>query len=273
LEGLDSSTADNFGKTVFYLLNIIVTFCSIAYVGGRYFVLFAACLFIVYFQAGKIFSAASRDMRRLDSVTKSPLYAIFSEAITGKLWHRISVSMLFAHKYVRCVAGVQVLRAYGASVNMFRLMMKISDSNMSSFIWYWTLNRWISARFNLLSSAVVGITAVVCLVSGVSAASAGFALSFAGTVSGDLLFVVRRFVSLEQSMVAMERIVEYSELPLEAAEYMEPRPPASWPSEGAIDVSELVIRYAPNLPNVLHGISFRVEPRQKVGIVGATGEC
>jgi ABC-type multidrug transport system fused ATPase/permease subunit len=110
------------------------------------------------------------------------------------------------------------------------------------------------------------------LISGASAASAGFALSFAGTVSGDLLFVVRRFVSLEQSMVAMERIVEYTELPLEAAEIIEPRPPASWPSEGAIDVSGLVIRYAPSLPNVLHGISFRVGPREKVGIVGATGE-
>ncbi|KAJ9107494.1 hypothetical protein QFC21_000949 [Naganishia friedmannii] len=249
MEGLDSSTADNFGKTVFYALNIVVTFSSIAYVGGKYFVAFTMVLFIIYFQAGKIFSAASRDMRRLDSVTKSPLYAIFGEAISG----------------------VQVLRAYGASVNMFRLMMKIADSNVSSFIWYWTLNRWISARFNLLSSAVVGVTGVVCLLSGASAASTGFALSFAGTVSGDLLFVVRRFVSLEQSMVAMERIVEYSELPLEAPEFVEPRPPASWPSEGAIDVSGLVIRYAPELPNVLHGISFHVEPRQKVGIVGATG--
>jgi hypothetical protein len=83
MEGLDSSTADNFGRTVFYALNIVVTFSSIAYVGGRYFVVFTMVLFIIYFQAGKIFSAASRDMRRLDSVTKSPLYAIFSEAISG----------------------------------------------------------------------------------------------------------------------------------------------------------------------------------------------
>ncbi|KAJ9123263.1 hypothetical protein QFC22_001460 [Naganishia vaughanmartiniae] len=270
MEGLDSSTADNFGKTVFYALNIVVTFSSIAYVGGRYFVAFTMVLFIIYFQAGKIFSAASRDMRRLDSVTKSPLYAIFGEAISGKAFCGICHSS-HAHHLVYTITGVQVLRAYGASVNMFRLMMKIADSNVSSFIWYWTLNRWISARFNLLSSVVVGVTGVVCLLSGASAASTGFALSFAGTVSGDLLFVVRRFVSLEQSMVAMERIVEYSELPLEAPEFVEPRPPASWPSEGAIDVSDLVIRYSPELPNVLHGISFHVEPRQKVGIVGATG--
>lgn len=209
-------------------------------------------------------------MRRLDSVTKSPLYAIFSEAITGKHCHG-GFPRPSSSNHVFSIAGVQVLRAYGASVNTFRLMMKIADSNVSSFIWYWTLNRWISARFNLLSSAVVGVTGVVCLVSGVSAASTGFALSFAGTVSGDLLFVVRRFVSLEQSMVGLERLQEMCELPLEAPEYTEPRPPASWPSQGAIEVSKLVIRYAPDLPNVLHGISFRVEPRSKVGIVGATG--
>ncbi|KAJ9112544.1 hypothetical protein QFC19_000559 [Naganishia cerealis] len=270
MEGLDSSTADNFGRTVFYALNVVITFLAITYVGGRYFVAFSIVLFVIYFQAGKVFSASSRDMRRLDSTTKSPLYAIFGEAIAGKA----SFSILLAshsHYSYREFLGVQVLRAYGASRNMFKLMMKVADSNMSSFIWYWTLNRWISARFNLLSSAVVGVTGVVCLVTGASAASTGFALSFAGTVSGDLLFVVRRFVSLEQSMVAMERIVEYSELPQEGPEFVEPRPPASWPSQGAIDVSKLVIRYAPELPNVLHGISFHVEPTQKVGIVGATG--
>lgn len=63
-------------------------------------------------------------------------------------------------------------------------------------------------------------------------------------VSSDLLFIVRRFVALEQSMVAMERIKEYSELKPEAPEFIEPRPPASWPQEGKIEVKDLVIRYA-----------------------------
>jgi hypothetical protein len=45
-------------------------------------------------------------------------------------------------------------------------------------------------------------------------------------------------------MVALERIKEFSDLPREGPEYVEPRPPAIWPSEGAIEVENLVIRYA-----------------------------
>lgn len=64
------------------------------------------------------------------------------------------------------------------------------------------MNRWLSVRFNLLSSGIVGATAVACLVTpSISASTAGFALAFASTITGDLLFMVRRFVGLEQSMV------------------------------------------------------------------------
>lgn len=72
-----------------------------------------------------------------------------------------------------------------------------------------TVNRWLSARFNLLSAVVIGITAVAVLIApGVTASMAGFALAFANGLTHDLLFVVRRFVQLEQSMVALERIKE-----------------------------------------------------------------
>lgn len=51
-------------------------------------------------------------------------------------------------------------------------------------------------------------------------------------------------MQLEQSMVALERIKEYSELNLEAAEFIDPRPSASWPEEGGIKIEDLVVRYA-----------------------------
>jgi ABC-type multidrug transport system fused ATPase/permease subunit len=78
----------------------------------------------------------------------------------------------------------------------------------------------------------------------ISASLAGFVLAFANTVTGDMLFMVRRFVGLEQSMVALERVKEYSELVQEPPEFLEPRPPPSWPSNGAIECQDLVIRYA-----------------------------
>ena len=93
-----------------------------------------------------------------------------------------------------------------------------------------TVNRWISVRFNMLSSAIVSLTAVVMLLNHrVDAAAAGFALAFITSLTSDLLFLVRRFVALEQAMVAVERVKEFSELQQEPPEYVEPRPPASWP--------------------------------------------
>ncbi|OBZ67849.1 ATP-dependent bile acid permease [Grifola frondosa] len=105
----------------------------------------------------------------------------------------------------------------------------------------------------------------------IDAPTAGFALAFASTIMSDLLFLVRRFVGLEQSMVAVERIKEFSELKREPPEFIEPRPPASWPTDGAIKCENLVIRYAPDLPNVLHNLNFEIKPGEKVGVLGRTG--
>jgi len=134
------------------------------------------------------------------------------------------------------------------------------------------VNRWLSVRFNLLSSAIVGITGVVVLLTpGIDASLAGFALAFASSVTSDLLFMVRRFVGLEQSLVEVERVREFSQLDREQPEFIEPRKPTEWPPRGACVVEDLSIRYAPELPNVLHGLTFTVSAGERVGILGRTG--
>ncbi|KAG6854494.1 hypothetical protein C0991_006096 [Blastosporella zonata] len=249
-EGIDSSLSDNFGRSVMYGLSAATTVITVSIVGGLPFVFAMCVLGIIYYNAAKVYGQTSRDMRRLDSVTRSPLYSIYGETI----------------------AGVTILRAFGASSKFLRDMLCCVDTNANPYYWMWGVNRWLSMRFNLLSCGVIGATGLVCLITpGMSAPLAGFALTFASTITNDLLFMVRRFVGLEQSMVALERVKEYSELQKEPPEFIEPRPPASWPAEGAIECQDLVIRYAPELPNVLHKLNFSVRPGEKVGILGRTG--
>ncbi|KAI0761279.1 multidrug resistance-associated ABC transporter [Trametes elegans] len=252
-EGIDSSLPDNFGRSVFYAGSVLTTFITVSVVGGPVFIV-AAVIFGSLYYSGKcnltsyhsVYGQTSRDMRRLDSVTRSPLYSIYGETI----------------------AGVTVLRAFGASSKFLRDMLRCADTNSNPYYWMWGVNRWLSARFNLLSSAVIGITAFVAVLSPrIDASLAGFALAFASSLLGD----VRRFVGLEQSMVAVERVKEFSELPREPPEFVEPRPPASWPTSGAIKCENLVIRYAPDLPNVLHNLNFEIQPGEKVGVLGRTG--
>ncbi|KAI0821920.1 multidrug resistance-associated ABC transporter [Trametes gibbosa] len=249
-EGIDSSLPDNFGRSVFYIVSVTTTFVTVSVVGGPMFILAAIVFGFLYYNVGSVYGQTSRDMRRLDSVTRSPLYSIYGETI----------------------AGVTVLRAFGASSKYLRDMLRCADTNSNPYYWMWGVNRWLSARFNLLSSAVIGITAFVAVLSpNIDASLAGFALAFASSLLGDLLFLVRRFVGLEQSMVAVERVKEFSELSREPPEFIEPRPPASWPASGAISCENLVIRYAPDLPNVLHNLNFEIEPGEKVGVLGRTG--
>ncbi|KAK7044499.1 multidrug resistance-associated ABC transporter protein [Favolaschia claudopus] len=249
-EGIDSSLSDNFGRSTMYFISSITTILTLSFVGGMPFIVATIVTFLFYYSAAKVYGQTSRDMRRLDSVTRSPLYSMYSETI----------------------AGVTILRAFGASSKFLRDMLRCVDTNSNPYYWLWGVNRWLSIRFNILSTVILGAIALVAVMNGnISAPLAGFALTFANTVCNDLLFLVRRFVSLEQSMVALERVKEYSELTREASEFTEPRPPASWPSTGTVRCEDLVIRYAPELPPVLHGLTFDIRPGEKVGILGRTG--
>ncbi|EIW83220.1 multidrug resistance-associated ABC transporter [Coniophora puteana RWD-64-598 SS2] len=249
-EVIDSQLADNFGRFVWYGLAVAAIVVTVTYIGGWVFVPVACVLGWMYYQVAKVYGQTSRDMRRLDSVARSPLYSIYGETI----------------------AGVTVIRAFGASSKFLRDMIRCADTNANPFYWLWSVNRWVSTRFNLLSSALVCLTGLVAVISpNISAALAGFALAFATSITGNILYLVRRFVGVEQSMVALERVKEFSELKAEAPEFIEPRPPASWPAQGSVVCEDLVIRYAPDLPDVLHHLSFEIRPGEKVGILGRTG--
>jgi preprotein translocase subunit SecD len=66
-----------------------------------------------------------------------------------------------------------------------------------------TVSSWVTARFNILSSVIVGLTGVVVLITPTPASLAGFALTFALSISNDLLFVVHRWTQLQHALVAV----------------------------------------------------------------------
>ncbi|KIP06804.1 hypothetical protein PHLGIDRAFT_106557 [Phlebiopsis gigantea 11061_1 CR5-6] len=249
-ESVDSTLPDFIGRTTFLSLNVVVTYSVMTIIGGPPFLLAAVILAYLYYSVGRVYGQTSRDLRRLDSITRSPLYSMYGETI----------------------AGVPVVRAFGASSKFMRDMLRCVDTNTVPYYWLWSVSRWVSVRFNLLSSAAVGVVAVTVVSNAsISASTAGFALAFATSLTDDLLSLVQQFVGLEQAMVAVERIKEFTDLEHEPSEYIEPRPPAAWPSEGAIKCEDLAVRYAPDLPDVLKDLNFVIHPGEKVGVLGRTG--
>lgn len=104
------------------------------------------------------------------------------------------------------------------------------------------------------------------------ASTMGLLLSYALNITGLLTGVLRLASLAENSLNAVERVGTYVDLTPEAPQVIEDnRPPPGWPTEGEIKFEDVVLRYRPELPAVLHGVSFVVPPSDKVGIVGRTG--
>lgn len=73
-------------------------------------------------------------------------------------------------------------------------------------------------------------------------------------------------------MTCTERVLEYIEnIPQEASFESANPPPADWPTTGAIELRGLQMRYRPETPLVLQGVSAAIPGGARVGIVGRTG--
>ena len=114
------------------------------------------------------------------------------------------------------------------------------------------------------------VAAFVVSTPGVDASLAGFALAFAMEFQNSAIRTIMLFANLELDMNAAERIFEYADLATESQDGIE-NLRASWPEEGSLKVRDLEVGYAPDLPSILKGLTFRVASNKRVGVVGRTG--
>lgn len=197
---------------------------------------------------GSIYLEAARPIKRLESISKSPIYEVFGSTLAGL-------------GTIRCFdkTGDYEKRMFG-KINAF------AEAVWSTRL----LMRWVMIRNNLLGASFTVSTAVVIiLLPNIEASLAGFALTFALEFSSAMFTAIRTYAEIELSMNSAERIVEYINTPMESQVGQDV--PAAWPTKGAIVVKDLQVSYAPDLPMVLKSLSFEVAPRQRVGIVGRTG--
>jgi len=105
----------------------------------------------------------------------------------------------------------------------------------------------------------------------IEAGLVGLSITYSLQLTSNLNWMVRMTTEVENAMVAAERTIEYTELPMEAPPIMDYRPAHTWPHSGVIEFRDYSLRYRPNLPLVLDGINVVIKSNEKVGIVGRTG--
>lgn len=216
------------------------------------FLVFALIISYLYYLVGVFYLTLSRELKRFDSITKSPIHQHFSESLTG----------------------VATIRAYGVENRFMKQNLTAIDTNNRPFFYMWVANRWLCLRVDVVGSLVMFFSGVFVLMSigKIDAGLAGLSLSYAISFSEAALWIVRLYANIEMNMNSVERLQEYENVDQEPpAEIPETKPDPSWPTAGEIDVQDVSLRYAPELPRVIKNVSFHVKPCDKIGIVGRTG--
>uniref|UniRef100_A0A2N9GAN7 ABC-type xenobiotic transporter n=1 Tax=Fagus sylvatica TaxID=28930 RepID=A0A2N9GAN7_FAGSY len=214
-------------------------------------------LLVLFYVAYLYYQSTAREVKRLDSISRSPVYAQFGEALNG----------------------LSTIRAYKAYDRMADINGKSVDNNIRFTLVNISGNRWLGIRLETLGGLMIWFTATFAVMQNgraenqqAFASTMGLLLSYALNITGLLTGVLRLASLAENSLNAVERVGTYIDLPSEALPIIESnRPPPGWPSSGSIKFEDVVLRYRPELPPVLHGLSFTISPTDKVGIVGRTG--
>ncbi|KAF9182238.1 hypothetical protein BGZ51_004856 [Haplosporangium sp. Z 767] len=250
-ETVDGSIANNCAQLLTLIMSVSSIIIVLAYITPL-FVVVAAVISVAYLIVGKQYINTSRELKRLHSVSRSPIYSMFGETL----------------------AGVATIRAFSEQSRfMADLLNKIDNSNRP-FYFLWIANRWLSVRSDSIGGIVALSSGIFILMNpiGIDAGTAGLALTYALEFVALVNYLVREYTEIEMELNAIERITEYTVMAQEPPAVIEGRrPSAAWPTSGNIEVKDLEIKYAPELETVLKGVSFTVESRQKIGVVGRTG--
>lgn len=227
------------GVSVWWLLPCFVPMLTAAWVVAKRYLLVA------------------RDLKRIDSTTKSPVYGTFNESLTG----------------------LSTLRAFDGAVKRFTLKFSgLVDRTNSAELHLFATNYWLSVRLNTLGACVTGLTAVVLYYSatnggGLSAPKAGLVLSYAISFTSAMIMLLRTYADLEISLNAVERVHEYLDLPVEDA-LEKPGDKPQWLIEtpGEVRYEQVTMRYPSQPEPALKSLSLVIKPGESLGICGRTGK-
>uniref|UniRef100_A0AAA9TFS8 Multidrug resistance-associated protein 4 n=1 Tax=Bos taurus TaxID=9913 RepID=A0AAA9TFS8_BOVIN len=207
---------------------------------------------VIFFFLRRYFLETSRDVKRLECSTQSPVFSHLASSLQG-LW---------------------TIRAYKAEQRFQELFDSHQDLHSEAWFLLLTITRWFSLHLDII------YLIFICLVDlgpcffhkvTLNVGQLGLILSYALNVMVVFPWCIRLSVEVENMMISVERVIEYIELEQEAPWELEFRPPPDWPNNGMIALSNVNFKYSSDGPLVLKDLTTDIKPGEKVGIVGRTG--
>ncbi|KAI4330671.1 hypothetical protein MLD38_028933 [Melastoma candidum] len=197
--------------------------------------------------------SSARELIRINGTTKAPLMNYAAETSLG----------------------VMTIRAFRATNRFFGNFLKVVDEDAKLFFHSNAIMEWLNLRVEVFQNLIL-FTAALFLVllpkGSTSPGLVGLSLSYAFSLTGTHIFLTRWYCQLSNYIISVERIKQFMNIPPEPPAIIEDRrPPSLWPSKGRIELEDLKIRYRPNAPLVLKGITCTFKEGNRVGVVGRTG--
>ncbi|BBN11596.1 protein MpABCC13 [Marchantia polymorpha subsp. ruderalis] len=197
--------------------------------------------------------ATARELTRIEGITKAPIIHHFSETI----------------------AGLATIRCFKQEEKFIQVNLDKIDSNLKMIFHSNAAMEWVGMRVETIGVAVLFASLMLLLVlptNVIRPEMVGLALAYGLSLNQYLFDFVGLTCQLENKMISVERVAQYTQLPSEAMVTTdEPKCSPDWPVTGSITLHDLQLRYRPHTPLVLKGINVTIEAGQKVGIVGRTG--
>ncbi|KAF7590610.1 hypothetical protein BBP40_002605 [Aspergillus hancockii] len=208
----------------------------------------AALLICAVIRYTKRYVTTVREIKRLEADARSTVYEQFSFSMQG----------------------LSTIHAFGRAESYTNQMHAQIDQQAKCSWHLYLLNRWLTFRINVLGTLFSLLTLLFVVSSrSMTGSFAGFALVFTNHLCHALVTLSRSYATAEMDFSAVERVLEYTDVPTEDSTGA--NVPPGWPTEGRLSVTHLTVAYSPKLSPVLSEISFDVEPGRRIGIVGRTG--
>ncbi|KAK8591646.1 hypothetical protein V6N13_031682 [Hibiscus sabdariffa] len=239
----------DFAFNIIYLLGIIVVMSQASW--QIYIICIPVLAACIWYQ--RYYISSARELSRLIGVCKAPIIQHFAETILG----------------------ATTIRCFDQESRFREANMLLTDSYSRPKFHFAGAMEWLIFRLDMLSSITFAfcLFLLICVPEGViNPAIAGLAVTYGLTLNTLQTWIVLNICNMENQIISVERMLQYSNVPSEPALVIETnRPGRSWPFHGEVNILNLQVRYAPHMPLVLRGVTCTFPGGLKTGIVGRTG--
>lgn len=206
----------------------------------------------------RIFVSSTRELKRLEGLARSPIFAMLSESLSG----------------------IATIRANDCLEYFFQKFQCSHDAHTRAFFSFIAASRWVGFRMDAIMFALMVLVSFLSVLFQQQAwfeidpAILGLSISMLLQLAGIFQWCIRQSAEVVNLMVSVERVLSYGDVEPEAPLEMESDKELGvhWPHEGSIEVKDLAVRYRPTLSRALDGVSFRIPSGARVGVVGRTGK-